>query len=134
MTEPKPPNPHKKQKGAPVVGRQYETMFGGPRGNKPGQTSETRKRTILAAEKAAIARDIMLDSLVDVLSQTANPQDVIDHIRSDVLKLVHEALDRGYGKAQASVDVTSSDMSMSPAGASSDAVLEALKRKHASND
>jgi len=51
-------------------------------------------------------------------------------IRADVLRLIHTAIERVDGKPQQRVDSTSSDGSMSPR-AHSDAVLDALRAKHA---
>lgn len=40
--------------------------------------------------------------------------EIIDHIRADVLKLIHTAIEREDGKPIARVDSTSSDGSMTP--------------------
>jgi hypothetical protein len=92
------------------------TRFGQPGGNKPGVTSDQRKATIRAAEarekaavKAAKIQDMMLGAVVEELEKADDPAAVMMHIRADILRLVQDALDRGYGKAGASIDVTSSD-------------------------
>ena len=50
-------------------------------------------------------------------------------LRADVNKIIGDALDRHMGRAVQKIDSTSSDGTMSPNA--SDAVLDALKRKHA---
>ena len=61
---------------------------------------------------------------------TENEAAALDHVRSDVLRLIHTAIERYDGKPQQHVDNTSSDGSMSPSSSTGDAVLDALTRKH----
>lgn len=100
-----------KQKGTPVAGAQSETLFGGPRGPTPGKTREQKLAELEAAEKAAKARDIMLGAVLEQLE--AVDANKLAFIQKDILALIHNALDRGWGKAQSNIDVTSSDGSAS---------------------
>lgn len=100
-----------KQKGAPVVGRQADTLFGGPKGNTPGLSAEQARRRYENGKLAERAQGIWLKTLVDRMEQL--PEEALEELRADTLRLVQDALDRANGKAVASVDVTSSDGSAS---------------------
>lgn len=100
-----------KQKGAPVVGRQAETLFGGPRGNPSGLSREQALARYENGKLAERAQGIWLKTLVDRMEQL--PEEALEELRADTLRLVQDALDRANGKAVASVDVTSSDGSAS---------------------
>ena len=91
---------------------------GRPAGAKNRATQEL-KRTL--TEMARDHTDIALAALVEV-AQTGS-----DAAR---VSAANALLDRGYGKPTQHVDNTSSDGSMSPQGASTDAVLDAMRRKH----
>src|SRR5690606_9607896 len=96
-----------KQKGAPVVGRQAETLFGsGIRANPSGLS---REQALLRDENGKLAEKAQhtwLKTLVSKLDEA--PDDALDQLRTDTLRLVQDAIDRAQGKAVASVDVTSS--------------------------
>lgn len=100
-----------KQKGAPVVGRQAETLFGGPRGNTPGLSRDQALARYENGKLAERAQGIWLKTLVDKLEDV--PESALDELRTDTLRLVQDAIDRANGKAVSSVDVTSSDGSAS---------------------
>ena len=99
----------------------------GASGNPGGATSEQMARRKANRDAAFALEERLLAALKkDMDDREAN---IVDHIRADVLKLIHTAIEREDGKPKARVDLTSEDGSMSPA-ASQDAVLEAIRRKH----
>lgn len=94
-----------------------------PGGMKPEDAAKRK-----ANRDAAFAlEERMLAALKNDMD--ANEARVLEHIRSDVLKLIHTAIEREDGKAKANVNLSSDDGSMSPSAAQ-DAVLEAIRRKH----
>ncbi len=100
---------------------------GDPNRNPGGLTKESRALREEQARKA----DLILNKMIDAVGNKSDGDDeAIALIRSDVLKLLHTAIERVEGKAKQAVDLSSTDGTMSPAAAVSDAVLEALKRKH----
>lgn len=101
-----------KPKGTEPTERQRETMFGGVRGNIPGQTSEARKAAIEAGELAQIAMAAWLRDLVNKVN--ADPDNALSHLDNTRLALVNSAQDRSFGKATTSVDVTSKGESVAP--------------------
>jgi len=105
----------------------------GQSGNPGGKTSDHRKAEIKAAELAAKVQLELLEALNNTLESAKNDEDKLAAIRSDVLKLLKDAQDRGYGAPKSSVDLSSTDGSMSPKD-HSDAVLDALKAKHGGKD
>ena len=122
-----------KQKGAPVVGNQAATLFGMPGAPKPGITKEAARLKVVNAEIAARLSNYMLESLEQIITDAIKrgvPEEVISMNTANNLALMRDAMDREYGKAGATVDLKSSDGSMTPSAAHSDAVLEALRRKH----
>jgi hypothetical protein len=82
--------------------------------NPGGKTREHRLAEIRAAELAA---KVQLD-LVEALSNTLDAVDgdavKLEAIKADVLKLLKDAQDRGFGQPKSSVDLSSEDGSMSP--------------------
>ena len=99
---------------------------GNPRGNSTEAWAKRRRN----AEKAEIIHTWWLDTIERVTVDYTDEQrlELIKH--PQVLNLTRDAMDRYYGKAGQQLDLLSSDGSMSPRGAESEAVLEALKRKH----
>ena len=95
---------------------------GRPAGTRNRATQEM-KRTL--TEMARDHTDIALSALVEV-AQTGS-----DAAR---VSAANALLDRGYGKPQQSVDHSSKDGSMSPHGASADAALHAMRRKHGATE
>ena len=102
----------------------------GQSGNPGGKTSEHRKAEVRAAEAAAKVQAELVEALARVVGSAGDDTEKMDHIRSDVLKLLKDAQDRAFGTPKSSVDLSSEDGTMSPQKATSDAVLDALARKH----
>lgn len=93
------------------------TQFGaGNNANPQGKTSAHRKAEIRAAELAAKVQLDLIEALSNTLDAAEGDEKKLDAIRSDVLKLLKDAQDRGYGQPTAKQDHTSSDGSMSPKG------------------
>lgn len=99
-----------KPKGSPVVGRQAETLFGAPNGNTPGLTS---KQKLLAYRASELAAELSVDFLeeikghVDRARAAGNGAEAIQALTTNALALMRDAMDRSFGKAQSSVDLTS---------------------------
>lgn len=92
------------------------TRIGQPGGPAPGKTSEHRKAEIKAAELAALVQADLVEALYNTLQDAKDDADKLDAIRSDVLKLLKDSQDRGFGSPQQHIDNTSSDGSMTPKG------------------
>lgn len=102
--------------------------------NRSGQSSEARKAAYRAGEKAAKAKEKLVDALLaEIESREGVPADVLEVLTPQVNALVKEALDRAYGQSRAALDLSSEDGSMTPKG-HSDAVLAALQAKHGKSD
>lgn len=84
----------------------------GKSGNPGGKTAEQRKAEVAAAEQAALIQKAMLDALAEHIA--ADPANALEAIKSDPLKLIKDAMDRGFGTAVQTVDNRSSDGSMTP--------------------
>lgn len=83
--------------------------------NRAGQTAEARKAAYRAGEKAAKAKEKLVDALLaEIEAREGVPADVLDLVSPQVNALVKEALDRAYGQSKASVDLSSDDGSMTP--------------------
>jgi hypothetical protein len=106
----------------------------GQSGNPGGKTSEHRKAEIKAAELAAMVQADLVEALYNTLQQAEGDEAKLGAIKADVLKLLKDSQDRGFGSPQQRIDNTSSDGSMTPAVQTGDAVLDALQRKHAQNN
>jgi hypothetical protein len=100
----------------------------GQSGNPGGFTAEQVEKRKANRDRAFALEEKMLAALERDMTQ--NEAAILDHIRADVLRLIHTAIERVDGKPQQRVDATSSDGTMSPRG-HSDAVLDALRAKHA---
>ena len=86
----------------------------GESGNKKGNTPEAwvvRRRN---AEKAQRIHAVLLESLERWLDNAPNDEARTALIRADILNLTKDSLDRQYGKAQGSLDLTSSDGTAGP--------------------
>jgi len=92
------------------------TRIGQPGGPAPGKSSEHRKAEIRAAEKAALVQADLVDALYNTVRAAGDDEERLAAIKSDVLKLLKDSQDRGFGAPQVHVDNTSSDGSMSPKG------------------
>lgn len=84
----------------------------GQSGNPGGFTPEQVEQRKANRDRAFDLESKMLDALHK--DMTDNDAAILDHIRSDVLKLIHTAIERIDGKATQPIDNTSSDGSMSP--------------------
>lgn len=110
------------------VDPEKDTRFkAGSSGNPGGMDSEQAAKRKANRDAAFALEERLLAALKKDMDERESS--IVDHIRADVLKLIHTAIEREDGKAKARVDLTSEDGSMSPA-ASQDAVLEAIRRKH----
>lgn len=86
----------------------------GQSGNPRGNSSEAwvvRRRN---AEKAQRIHAVLLESLERWLDNAPTDEARTALIRADILNLTKDSLDREYGKAQGSLDLTSSDGSAGP--------------------
>lgn len=90
------------------------TRFGAPGGNVPGRTSAQIKASIEAAEIAAKLQKRMLESLAGLFNERPEKEHIVEHVRADTLRLLKDAMDRGFGLPVQTVDNTSSDGTMSP--------------------
>lgn len=86
----------------------------GQSGNPGGKTSEHRKAEIRAAELAAKVQLDLVEALSNTLDKAAGDEDKLAAIKADVLKLLKDAQDRGYGTPKSSIDIESPDGSLSP--------------------
>lgn len=86
----------------------------GQSGNPGGKTSEHRKAEIRAAEAAAKVQADLVEALARVVSSAGDDAEKMEHIRSDVLKLLKDAQDRGFGSPVQPQEITSPDGSASP--------------------
>lgn len=92
-----------------------ETRFGaGNNANPNGKTSEHRKAEIRAAELAAKVQLDLVEALSNTLDAAEGDETKLAAIKADVLKLLKDAQDRGYGTPKSSFDLSSEDGSMSP--------------------
>lgn len=99
----------------------------GVSGNPGGMDAQQAAKRKANRDAAFALEERMLAALKKDMD--ANEARILEHIKADVLKLIHTAIEREDGKPKARVDLTSEDGTMSPA-ASQDAVLEAIRRKH----
>ena len=100
----------------------------GQSGNPGGVTSEQMQKRKANRDAAFALEERMLAALKKDMDERECA--ALEHIKADVLRLIHTAIEREDGKAKARVDLSSEDGSMSPA-VSQDAVLDAIRRKHA---
>lgn len=106
------------------MSKDYEVGYGKPpqqhqfkpgvASNPGGKTSEHRKAEIRAAELAAKVQLDLVEALANTIDQADGDEVAIASIRSDVLKLLKDAQDRGYGTPKSSVDLSSEDGSLTP--------------------
>ena len=87
-----------------------ETRFGARNNANPiGKTSEQRKLEIRMAEAAAKVQADLVEALARVVESASGDEKKLEHVRADVLRLLSDSMDRGFGKAVQQVDNTSSD-------------------------
>lgn len=92
-----------------------ETRFKpGQSGNPGGLTAEQIEKRKANRDKAFAIEEKLLAAIEADL--TENETNVLQHVRSDVLRLIHTAIERFDGKPQQRIDNTSSDGSMTPKG------------------
>jgi hypothetical protein len=82
----------------------FETRFGGPRGNTPGKTSEQRQAEMLNAWIATDSRTKILRRLYSRLDDPAEIDAILDKL--NINALLKDTEDRGLGSAKASFDMT----------------------------
>ena len=99
----------------------------GQSGNPGGFTAEQVEKRKANRDRAFALEEKMLAALEK--DMTENETAILQHIRADVLRLIHTEIERVDGKPQAKLDLSSEDGTMSPRD-HSDAVLDALKAKH----
>lgn len=101
-----------KPKGTPVSGNQAKTLYGQPGAPKPGVTKEAARLRVVNAEIAARLSNYMLASVEQMVEDAIKrgvPEDIVALNTTNTLALMKDALDREYGKAGGSLDLTSSD-------------------------
>lgn len=86
----------------------------GQSGNPGGLTSEQIEKRKANRDKAFAIEEKLLAAVEQDL--TDNEAQALAHVRSDVLRLIHTAIERYDGKPQQHIDSTSSDGSMTPKG------------------
>jgi hypothetical protein len=107
-----------------------KTRFKPGQSGNPGGLSSERKRLLNeAAERAARIVARQLEAIEGIMNEHPEKERILDLVNADIHRLVKDVIDRADGTARASVDVTSSDGSMSPRDQSA-AVLDAIKAKH----
>ena len=99
----------------------------GQSGNPGGFTADQVAKRQANRDRAFALEEKMLAALER--DMTENETAILQHIRADVLRLIHTAIERVDGKPQAKLDLSSEDGSMTPRD-HSDAVLAALQAKH----
>lgn len=82
--------------------------------NPGGKTSAHRKAEVRAAEVAAKIQLDLVNALDEWLSEADKPADKAGAIKADVLKLLKDAQDRGFGAPTQPTEITSPDGSLAP--------------------
>lgn len=101
--------------------------------NPTGMTKELSERIRRTADKVTRMQELQADAVVKLLEQLdaeGRHAEIAEFVKSDYNTFARDVMDRAFGKAQGSLDLTSTDGSMSPRQEESEAVLAALKRKH----
>lgn len=92
-----------------------ETRFQpGQSGNPGGMTAEQVEKRRQNRDRAFAIEEKLLAALEK--DMTENEAQVLEHVRSDVLRLIHTAIERVDGKPKQSVDLESPQGTMSPKG------------------
>ena len=84
----------------------------GQSGNPGGFTAEQAEQRKRNRDRAIALEEKMLAALE--ADMTENEAAILSHIRSDVLRLIHTAIERVDGKPKQAIDMESPDGSMSP--------------------
>lgn len=91
--------------------RHYQ--FGQPGGNKPGESSEMRKRSLANAQKALELRGRILDAAL-AQSDGKSAEEILELLDAAMNTMLKDSENRGMGMPTQQVDQTSSDGTMSP--------------------
>lgn len=105
----------------------------GQSGNPGGKTREHRQAEIRAAELAAKAQLDLVGALIYALDNAKGNEEKLLQIRADVLKLLKDSQDRGFGAPTQPTEISNPDGSLNQGAAVGAAVLEAIKAKHESD-
>lgn len=105
----------------------------GQSGNPGGKTSAHRKAEIRAAELAAKVQLDLVEALSKTLDNASGDEEKLAQIRADVLKLLKDSQDRGFGAPTQPTEISNPDGSLNQGAAVGAAVLEAIKAKHESD-
>jgi hypothetical protein len=84
----------------------------GQSGNPGGFTSEQVEQRKRNRDRAIALEEKMLAALEAAMSE--NEAAILGHIRADVLRLIHTAIERVDGKPKQAIDLESPEGSMSP--------------------
>lgn len=84
----------------------------GQSGNPGGFTAEQAEQRKRNRDRAIALEEKMLAALES--DMTENEQAILGHIRADVLRLIHTAIERVDGKPKQAVDLSSEDGTMTP--------------------
>lgn len=91
-----------------------ETRFKpGTSGNPGGKTSAQRDLEVRNAELATRISNKFLEELATAV-EGGSGDEVLAHVRAEVLKLIKDSQDRGLGTPRQSIEHTSPDGSMTP--------------------
>jgi hypothetical protein len=101
MANPNPPPPPEETRWKP-----------GQSGNPGGFTAEQVEQRRRNRDRAIALEEKMLAALET--DMTANEAAILGHIRADVLRLIHTAIERVDGKPKQAIDLESPEGSMSP--------------------
>ena len=114
-----------------------KTRFKKGQSGNPGGFSSERKRLLNeSAEMAARIMHRQLEALEGMFAEHPEKERIVESINSDIHRLVKDAIDRAEGTARQSVDMTSSDGSMTPKGIPEDVItaLDAIAGKTTGSD
>ena len=106
---------------------------GGPSPNPGGKTREHRLAEIRAAELAAKVQLDLVEALSNAMDESTGNEAKLAQIRADVLKLLKDSQDRGFGAPTQPTEISNPDGSLNQGAAVGAAVLEAIKAKHESD-
>lgn len=103
MANPNPPPPPEETRWQP-----------GQSGNPGGKTSEHRKAEVRAAELAAKIQLDLVEALSSAVDGCDGDKEKLVYLNKEVNALLKNAQDRGYGAPKSSMDISSTDGSLSP--------------------
>lgn len=84
--------------------------------NRGGFTKEQKAQHKINRDRALALEDRMLSAVEGMFLEHPEKEKIVEYIRGDFLRLIHTAIERYDGKPGQSVDLSSSDGSMSPKG------------------